>query len=55
MPTYYRIGTSPDEAEAGLDYVFASLSMVDSIRVRALNEPDEWGPSDHCRLLIEVE
>ena len=55
VPTYYRIGTSPAEAEAGLDYVFASQSMVDSIRVRALNEPDEWGPSDHCRVLIEVE
>lgn len=39
----------------GLDYVFASQSMVGSVRVRALNEPDEWGPSDHCRLLIEVE
>lgn len=37
------------------DYVFASRSMVGSVRVRALNEPDEWGPSDHCRLLIEVE
>lgn len=55
VPTYYKIGTSPAEAEAGLDHVFASGSMAGSVQVRALNEPDEWGPSDHCRLLIEVE
>ena len=54
VPTFRRIGTKPAAAEAGLDYVFASRSMVDSVRVRALNEPDEWGPSDHCRLLIDV-
>ena len=56
VPTFRRIGTSPAEAEAGLDYVFASQSMVDSVRVRALNESDEekWGPSDHCRLVIDV-
>lgn len=54
VPTFRRIGTKPAEAEAGLDYVFASRSMVDSVRVRALNEPDEWGPSDHCRVIIDV-
>ena len=54
VPTFRRIGTEPVEAEAGLDYVFASRNMVDSVRVRALNGPDEWGPSDHCRLVIDV-
>ena len=54
VPTFRRIGTSPADAEAQLDYVFASKGMVDAVRVRALNDPDEWGPSDHCRVVIEV-
>ena len=54
VPTYYNIGSSPVEANGQLDYVFASVGMVDSIKVRALNDVDEWGPSDHCRILIEV-
>ena len=36
------------------DFVVAPRGMVDSVSVRALNEPDEWGPSDHCRLEIMV-
>ena len=46
-----------DPATAGnnqLDYVFASRGFHESIKVRALNSVEEWGPSDHCRLLIEV-
>lgn len=38
-----------------LDYVFASRGFHERVRVRALNAPGEWGPSDHCRLLIEVD
>ena len=38
-----------------LDFVFASRGMADSVRVVALNEPGQWGPSDHCRLLIKVK
>lgn len=38
-----------------LDYAFASRGFHEQVRVRALNAPGEWGPSDHCRLLIEVE
>ena len=38
-----------------LDYVFASRGFHEQVRVRAMNAPHEWGPSDHCRLLIEVE
>ena len=41
--------------ENQLDYVFASRGFHESIRTRALNEADEWGSSDHCRILIEVE
>ena len=55
VPTYRRIGKSWAEAEAQLDYVFASKGMADAVQVRALNnDADEWGPSDHCRLEIEV-
>ena len=42
-------------SEHQLDFVFASESMVDSVRVSALNNPDDWGPSDHCRIEIVVE
>ena len=54
VPTSYNIGESPAEANGQLDFVFASKSMAASTRVRALNGLDEWGPSDHCRLKIEV-
>ena len=38
-----------------LDYAFASRGFHESIKVRALNEVDQWGPSDHCRILIEID
>lgn len=53
-PTYYYPGQTPATATRQLDYVFASRSMKDSISTRALNKPEEWGPSDHCRIMIEV-
>ena len=31
-----------------------SRGFHERVTVRALNRADEWGPSDHCRLLIEV-
>ena len=55
VPTYYHSSQRPATATRQLDFVFASESMVDSVMVRALNHPDEWGPSDHCRLEIIVE
>ena len=54
VPTYHPPMRSPATATRQLDYVFASRGMADSVSVRALNEPDEWGPSDHCRLEIMV-
>ena len=42
--------------EYQLDFVFASESMKNSVKkVTALNDPDDWGPSDHCRIEILVE
>ena len=44
----------PADAKWQLDYVFASRDLKESMRVAALNDPDQWGPSDHCRILIEL-
>lgn len=38
-----------------LDYVFASKGFDQSISVHAMNAPTQWGSSDHCRVLIEVQ
>ena len=54
VPTYHTNQQSPQQANRQLDYVFASRGFHEHIDVRALNKVDEWGPSDHCRLLIEV-
>ena len=54
VPTFHHVGKSAADAAAQLDYAFASRGFHEKIKVRALNEIDEWGPSDHCRLLIEV-
>ena len=56
VPTFYNKTkeSSPADAYNQLDHVFASSGFHESIQTRALNGVDEWGPSDHCRLLIEV-
>jgi endonuclease/exonuclease/phosphatase family metal-dependent hydrolase len=54
VPTYYSNRQAPATATRQLDYVFASRSLAENMKVRALNEPEQWGPSDHCRLEIEV-
>ena len=52
VPTYYT--KKPETATRQLDFVFASRGFHESIKVRALNSVEEWGPSDHCRIEIEV-
>ena len=55
VPTYCKsFRRNPAAAFHQLDYVFASEGLRDSVKVRALNHPKEWGPSDHCRIEIEV-
>ena len=54
VPTYHTIRQQPDTAANQLDYVFASRGFHRNVRTHALNEPEQWGPSDHCRILIEV-
>ena len=55
VPTYYTTRQSPATAANQLDYVFASRGFHRGVRARALNGVAEWGPSDHCRILIEVD
>lgn len=54
VPTFHHGRQSPETATRQLDYVFASTKLVDSLTVRAPNVPEEWGPSDHCRIEIEL-
>ncbi len=44
----------PEKATQQLDFVFATDNIADRIAVRALNGVDDWGPSDHCRILIDL-
>ena len=54
IPTYCHKSQQPDTAANQLDYVFASRGFHRNVRTHALNEPEQWGPSDHCRIVIEV-
>ena len=56
VPTYYARGQTSETCTRQLDFVFASERFAGSVRVRALNEsePKKWGPSDHCRVEIEI-
>jgi len=54
VPTYHPSRQTPATATRQLDFVFASESLAEQIAVRALNAPEEWGPSDHCRVEIVV-
>ena len=55
VPTYYSRTQNPKSASRQLDFVFASASIAKSVEVRALNDPAHWGPSDHCRVEIQVD
>lgn len=55
VPTYRHSRQTPAEATRQLDFVFCSKSIADMVSAKALNDPEDWGPSDHCRLVIEVD
>ena len=54
VPTYHTRQQTPATATRQLDFVFASSALNQHISVTALNEPEYWGPSDHCRVEITV-
>jgi exonuclease III len=54
VPTYHTKNMTPAQAERQLDFVFASNDLAGQVKVFAMNEPNDWGPSDHCRVMIEL-
>lgn len=54
VPTFFTNRQCPETATRQLDFVFASKSLAHRLTVTAQNEPERWGPSDHCRVEIEV-
>ena len=54
VPTFFHSRQDSATASRQLDFVFASRILADRISVKALNEPNHWGPSDHCQVEIEV-
>ncbi len=54
VPTYHSNRASPETTRNQLDYAFVSHGFGASVSVRAMNGVEEWGPSDHCRIVIEV-
>lgn len=55
VPTYHTNRQRPQTAANQLDYVFASRGFHERITARALHAPGEWGPSDHCRIEIDID
>ncbi len=54
VPTYHTNHQTSATATRQLDFVFASKSMAGQISVQAINDPKNWGCSDHCRLEIQI-
>ena len=54
VPTYRTRQQTPATAARQLDFVFASDSMAQHTQVTARNAPEDWGPSDHCRVEITI-
>lgn len=54
VPTFHTNRQSPETATRQLDFVFASKSLQDQIKVIALNDHQHWGPSDHCQIEITI-
>lgn len=55
VPTFRTRKADPASATRQLDFVFASNDVAGRLRVRARNAAADWGPSDHCRLEIDLE
>lgn len=55
VPSYRTRQKRPETGTRQLDFVFTSAEIYGRVGARALNAPEDWGPSDHCRVLIELE
>ena len=54
VPTFRWRKNDPATAVRQLDFVFASRDLATTVQVRARNALEDWGPSDHCRIEIDV-
>ncbi len=54
VPTFRNNRNDPRTAKRQLDFVFVSKSLSEAVSVRALNEADQWGPSDHYQIEIDI-
>ena len=54
VPTFYKCREETLIASRPLDHACASRSFHEEIIVGAMNDVDEWGPSDHCRITIDM-
>ena len=54
VPTFFMNRQNPITATRQLDFVFASSGFSKRISVKALNDPGQWGPSDHCMVEIQM-
>jgi hypothetical protein len=54
VPTFHTNRQTPASATRQLDFVFASKDIAALVNTHAANLPEEWGPSDHCRIQISV-
>ena len=55
VPTFYSTAMTPETAQQQLNHVFASRGLAKHVTTRAINSVEEWGPSDHCRIAINVD
>lgn len=55
VPTYARVKGDLSTATRQLDFVFCTPQLLPLTRVKALNTAENWGPSDHARVVIEVD
>ncbi len=54
VPTFRTQKSKPETATRQLDFVFASESIANRLSVRAANSSEDWGPSNHCRIFIDL-
>ena len=55
VPTYHTIANEPATAHVQIDHVFTSRGLDRYVHTRAMNDVEEWGSSDHCRIIIDID
>ena len=56
VPTFRTVERDPTSAQRQLDFVFASADLAKQVaRVAVMNGAEEWGGSDHCRVVVVAD